>query len=147
MLRATCAPGLSRCLERELIDLGYTVESTDHTGVETRARLIDGMRMTLRLRTAYHVLQRFGDLRAKDADAMYEGAVRLPWERVIPTDGYVSVVSSVRNETIRNSMFANMRLKDAIVDRVQRRACTTGGDCMRPGVARGAGRAPRPLAG
>lgn len=118
LLRATCAPGLSRCLERELIDLGYTVESTDHTGVETRARLIDGMRMTLRLRTAYHVLQRFGDLRAKDADAMYEGAVRLPWERVIPTDGYVSVVSSVRNETIRNSMFANMRLKDAIVDRV-----------------------------
>ena len=118
LLRATCAPGLSSWLAREIKDLGYSVESTDHTGVEIRARLVDGMRLILRLRTAYHVLQRFGDIRAKDADAMYEGAVRLPWERVIPTDGYISVVSAVRNETIRNSMFANMRLKDAIVDRV-----------------------------
>lgn len=118
LLRATCAPGLSPWLAQELQELGYSPESQNHTGVEVRARLIDAMRLCLELRTAYHILQRFGDLRAKDASAMYEGAVRLPWERVIPPQGYVTVTSTVRNETIRNTMFANMRLKDAIVDRI-----------------------------
>lgn len=118
LLRATCAPGLAPWLAEEVEQLGYSIESRDHTGVEVRARLVDGMRMILGLRTAYHVLQRFGDIRAKDADAMYEGAVRLPWERVIPPEGYVSVVSAVKNDTISNTMFANMRLKDAIVDRL-----------------------------
>jgi putative N6-adenine-specific DNA methylase len=118
LLRATCAPGLSPWLAREIESLGYEVENTDHTGVEIRGLMVDAMRLTLRLRTAYHVLQRFADLRARDADAMYEGAIRLPWERVIPPDGYVTVTSTVKNETIRNTMFANMRLKDAIVDRV-----------------------------
>ena len=68
LLRATCAPGLSPWLEREIVELGYEIESTDHTGVEIRARLVDGMRLVLRLRTAYHVLQRFGDIRAKDPE-------------------------------------------------------------------------------
>lgn len=117
-LRATCAPGLSPWLRREIESLGHEVEHVDHTGVELRGTMRDSMRLILRLRTAYHVLQRFADLRARDGEAMYQGAVRLPWERVIPTDGYVTVTSTIRNDTIRNSMFANMRLKDAIVDRI-----------------------------
>ena len=118
LLRLPCAPGLTPWLEQEVRDLGYDVEGSDHTGVELRGRMVDAMRLTLRLRTAYHVLQRFGDLRARDAEAMYQGAIRLPWERVISPDGHVTVTSTVRNDSIRNSMFANMRLKDAIVDRI-----------------------------
>ena len=117
-LRATCAPGLSPWLEQELRSLGHEPLGTDHTGVEVRATMAEGMRLALRLRTAFHLLQRFADLDARTADQMYEQAVRLPWERVLAPDGYVSVASSVRNETIRNSMFANVRLKDAIVDRI-----------------------------
>lgn len=118
LLRATCAPELAPWLRQEVEDLGYEIEHKDHTGVEIRGLMRDAMRLTLRLRTAYHVLQRFADLKAKDSDAMYEGAIRLPWERVIPPDGYVTVTSMVKNDSINNSMFANMRLKDAIVDRI-----------------------------
>ena len=118
LLRATCAPELAPWLRREVEGLGYEIQHADHTGVEIRGIMRDAMRLTLRLRTAYHVLQRFADLRAKDADAMYESALRLPWERVIPSNGYVTVTSTVKNESINNSMFANMRLKDAIVDRI-----------------------------
>ena len=89
LLRATCAPELAPWLRQEVEDLGYEIEHKDHTGVEIRGLMRDAMRLTLRLRTAYHVLQRFADLKAKDSDAMYEGAIRLPWERVIPPDGYV----------------------------------------------------------
>ncbi len=120
ILRMTCAPGLSPWLSREVESLGYTIEASDHTGVEIKGRLVDAMRLNLRLRTAFHILQRFGDLYPSNADELYEGASGLPWERVIPADGYLSVVSTVRNETIRNSMFANVKLKDAIVDRLQR---------------------------
>ena len=120
ILRATCAPGLSPWLVKEIESLGYAVENKDHTGVEIKGRMVDAMKLVLHLRTAFHVLQRFADLYPKNADELFEGASGLPWERVIPADGYLTVVSTVRNETIRNSMFANVELKDAIVDRIQR---------------------------
>lgn len=120
ILRVTCAPGLAPWLRAEIEALGYEVESADHTGVEIKGRLADAMRLVLRIRTGFHVLQRFGDLYPKNADDLYEAASGLPWERVIPTDGYLSVVSTVQNDTIQNSMFANVKLKDAIVDRIQR---------------------------
>ena len=90
----------------------------DHMGVEVNVTTSDAMKLNLHLRTAFHVLQRFADIRCKNAEEMYRETVRLPWERVIKPDGYISVVSTVRNDTITNSMFPNMRLKDAIVDRM-----------------------------
>ena len=119
-LRATCAPGLTPWLAAEVEALGFELSGSDHTGVETSGTMVDAMRLLLNLRTAFHVLQRFADIYPRDADDLYEQASGLPWERVIPVDGYLSVVSVVQNDTIRNSMFPNVRPKDAIVDRLQR---------------------------
>lgn len=119
--RVTCAPGLSLALETELVELGLPIDRRDHTGVELECTMAQAMSVLLHSRIAFHVLQRFGNLWAKDADGLYEGAVTLPWERVIPANGYVCVTSVVDNPTIRNSMFANVRLKDAIVDRIAER--------------------------
>lgn len=116
--RVTCAPGLAPALEAELQAAGLTTARRDHTGVELNCTMEQAMSVLLQSRVAFHVLQRFGDLWAADADGLYEGAQKLPWERVIPDDGYVCVTSVVDNPTIRNSMFANVRLKDAIVDRI-----------------------------
>ncbi|MDG2199988.1 MAG: hypothetical protein P8K80_02235 [Phycisphaerales bacterium] len=116
--RVSCAPGLSPWLAQEVEGLGLPVEKTDYTGVATRGTMVDGMRMLLWLRTGYHVLQRFADIRAVDADMLYAETVRLPWERVIPPDGCLTVVSAVDNPTITNSMFPNVKVKDAIVDRL-----------------------------
>ena len=119
-IRVTCAPGLSTLLRQEMTELGLKVEAEDPTGVEVRGRLADGMRIALRSRLAYHVLQRFADVYAKNVDQIYEAALGLPWERVIPADGYLSVVSATRTTAERNTMFINMRLKDAIVDRINK---------------------------
>lgn len=116
--RITCGPGLAPALEQELATLGLTGGHRTHTGIEFKITTEQAMQVLLHSRIAFHVLQRFGDLWAKDADGLYEGAVKLPWERVIPADGYLCVTSVVDNPTIRNSMFANVRLKDAIVDRI-----------------------------
>ncbi|MAA52680.1 MAG: RNA methyltransferase [Phycisphaerae bacterium] len=118
--RISCAPGLSTWLGSEIESLGLSVESTDHTGVFTRATMADAMRMLLWLRTGFHVLQRFADIRATDADMLYAETTRLPWERVIPPDGTITVVSAVDNPTITNSMFPNVKIKDAIVDRLMK---------------------------
>jgi putative N6-adenine-specific DNA methylase len=116
--RVSCAPGLAPWLATELEQLGLPVDSTDHTGVATRGTMVDGMRMLLELRTAYHVLQRFADIKATDPTMLHAETTRLPWERVIPVDGYLSVISSVNTPSVNNSMFPNVRVKDAIVDRL-----------------------------
>jgi putative N6-adenine-specific DNA methylase len=54
-----------------------------------------------------------------NADDIYKNLVNYPWETILPDDGYFSVTSNVLNPTINNSMFANLRVKDAIVDRMR----------------------------
>ncbi|MBC8310031.1 MAG: class I SAM-dependent RNA methyltransferase [Phycisphaerales bacterium] len=116
--RVTCAPSLAPYLKQELEALGFECFSMDKTGVEIEATTTDCMMLNLRLRTAFHVLQRFADINCRNADELYSEAKRLPWDRVIDPNGFVSVQSNVRNETITNSMFPNMRLKDAICDKL-----------------------------
>jgi 23S rRNA G2445 N2-methylase RlmL len=43
----------------------------------------------------------------------------IAWEQYIAEDGYLCVTSSVDNPTIRDSRFANVKVKDAIVDRIK----------------------------
>ena len=118
-LRITCAPGLAPALADEVAALGLTVETTEHTGVTVRhATARDVMRLNLELRTALHVLKPIVSFRCDHPDRLYERLSRFAWETLIPDDGYVSVVSKVRTPSIDNTMFANLRVKDAIVDRI-----------------------------
>jgi len=116
--RVTCAPSLAPYLKAELEQLGFDCLSMDKTGVETLATTTEAMQLNLRLRTAFHVLQRFADINCRNADELYSEAKRLPWDRVIDSAGFLSISSNVRNESITNSMFPNMRLKDAICDKL-----------------------------
>ena len=54
------------------------------------------------------------------ADELYAQVSRIPWEQHIREDGYLSVMSSVENPTIRDTRFASLRCKDAIVDRIKK---------------------------
>jgi 23S rRNA G2445 N2-methylase RlmL len=56
---------------------------------------------------------------AKTPDELYKKVSRISWEETIPEDGYFSVTSSVNNPTIKDSRFANVKCKDAIVDRIK----------------------------
>jgi putative N6-adenine-specific DNA methylase len=56
---------------------------------------------------------------AENADAIYKNLLDYPWENVLPENGYFSITSNVNNPTINNSMYANLRVKDAIVDRLR----------------------------
>lgn len=114
----TAPKRLTSFLAKEVAALGYPVVAEHVTGVLTEGDLTDAMRLNLWIRTGHRVLYLLKSFAAPNADEMYRQALEIPWEEWIDVDGYVSVVSSVSNPTIRDSRFANVRLKDAFCDRL-----------------------------
>ena len=101
----------------EIGELGYTAVRVFKTGIELKGTLSDCIRLNLNLRCASQVLFSIREFRAENADQLYKELVELHWEEIISVDGYFSISSNVDNPTINNSLFANVRVKDAIVDR------------------------------
>lgn len=115
----TCPKACSTYLAQELSELGYPVDSEVSNGVFTSGDFNDCIRLNLQLRTGLRVLWEVGAFLAQDGEDLYYQANRLPWENWIPEDGYLSIVSSIRNDTVNNTKYPNLRLKDAIVDRIR----------------------------
>lgn len=117
----TCYKRLAPFLAEEVNALGYEVLESFATGVRMTGTLNDCIRLNLSLRCASHVLYSIQQFSAANADDVYRNIHRISWENILPDPGYFSVTSNVMNDTIHNSMFANLRVKDAIVDRVRSR--------------------------
>jgi 23S rRNA G2445 N2-methylase RlmL len=113
----TCSNRLSPYLEVEVKQLGYTPLRIFKTGVELTGTLEDCIKLNLNLRCASQVLFSVKEFKAFNADELYKNLVEFEWEDIIALDGYFSITSNVNNETITNNLFANVRVKDAIVDR------------------------------
>ncbi len=118
----TCARGVASWLADEIKQLGFPANGVMESGVRTTASLNDCMKLNLELRTGHRVLLQIAELRARDATMLYEKVVRLPWPDWIHPTGHLCITSSVENETIRDSRFANLKCKDAIVDAMVRDA-------------------------
>jgi len=114
----TCAKGLSDMLTGEIEALGYTIDSAHETGVEITGDLYDCMKLNLHLRTAFNVLYLLKHFDCRDPDRLYQEVTALPWEAIISPDEYVCVIGRIETPTIENTMFANLKIKDAIVDRI-----------------------------
>ena len=115
----TCAKGITPFLREELLLLGFPVLSETVAGLTTEGTFDDTLRLNLHLRTGHRVLFLIREFTAHDADALYYAVSEIPWEQYIAEDGYLCVTSSVDNPTIRDSRFANVKVKDAIVDRIK----------------------------
>lgn len=115
----TCAKGITPFLREELLQLRFPVLSETIAGIATEGTMDDMLRLNLHLRTAHRVLFLIKEFTAPDADALYGAVSEIAWEQYIAEDGYFCVTSSVDNPTIRDSRYANVRCKDAIVDRIR----------------------------
>lgn len=113
----TCSNRLSPYLEKEILELGFKPVRTFKTGVELKGTLQDCIRLNLNLRCASQVLFSIKECRAFTANDLYKAVFGMPWEDIMAADGYFSITSNVSNETITNNLFANVKVKDAIVDR------------------------------
>jgi putative N6-adenine-specific DNA methylase len=119
MILITCAKGIPPYLREELLAMGFPVLDETIAAIATEGTIDDTLRLNLFLRTGHRVLFLISEFAAPDADALYHAVSQIAWEEYLAPDGYVCVTSSVDNPTIRDSRFANVKCKDAIVDRIK----------------------------
>ena len=115
----TCHKWLSPVLQKEVIDLGFKLDRVFQTGVELTGTVEDCIRLNLNLRCASQVMYSLKAFICNDPDELYKQLVNIPWETMIDPGGYFSVTSNVFHPTINTNLFANLRVKDAIVDRMR----------------------------
>ncbi|WP_221391740.1 class I SAM-dependent RNA methyltransferase [Dyadobacter sp. NIV53] len=120
----TCNKRLAPYVEQEVKDLGFEIEEAFITGVRIKGTINDCIKLNLNLYCASQVLYSLQQFEAKNADDVYNHLLKISWEDIIPDPGYFSVTSNVQNPTINNNMFANVRVKDAIVDRLREKRGT-----------------------
>jgi putative N6-adenine-specific DNA methylase len=116
----TCSNRLAPWLEKEISELGYTPVNRFKTGIELSGTLEDCMKLNMHLRCASQVLFSLYRITARNGEELYREAGRLDWDQIIPQDGYFSITSQVNNLSVNNELYANVKLKDAIVDRFRK---------------------------
>jgi putative N6-adenine-specific DNA methylase len=117
----TCSAGLVDYLRQEVEALGYQSCEYHKTGIEIQGDYYDTMRLNLYLRTAFNVLFQLKQFKCYSPDELYRAIKDIPWEDIISPTEYLSVVGRTNTKHVKNSMYANMKVKDAIVDRISER--------------------------
>ena len=115
----TCNNRLSPYLQQEIRDLGYSIVRAFATGVELNGSIADCIPLNLQLRSASQVLYSLKNFQADHPDDVYNAVKEIDWEDILKEDGYFSVTSNVQHPSVNNSLFTNLRVKDAIVDRMR----------------------------
>ncbi|OKS89178.1 THUMP domain-containing class I SAM-dependent RNA methyltransferase [Mucilaginibacter polytrichastri] len=115
----TCNKRLSPYLQQEVEALGFEIKRSFSTGVELLGTVNDCIALNLNLRCASQILYLLKSFTAADPQQLYDNLVTVEWENLIDFSGYFSITSNVNNEHIRTPLFANVKVKDAIVDRIK----------------------------
>ncbi|CAN5340376.1 THUMP domain-containing protein [soil metagenome] len=115
----TCNKRLSPYLQQEVEDLGFKPVRVFQTGLELLGTVTDCIALNLNLRCASQVLYLIKSFNADDPKQLYDEVVTIEWEKLIDFSGYFSVSSTVNNEHILTPLFANVKVKDAIADRIK----------------------------
>ena len=118
----TCNKRLVPLLGEEVKELGFEIQKSFSTGVEINGTMNDCIRLNLSLRCASQVLYSLKEFGANKPEEVYMQLVAYPWETLIAKDGYFSVTSTVDHFTVNNNLFVNVKVKDAIADRIRRHA-------------------------
>jgi putative N6-adenine-specific DNA methylase len=129
----TCHKWLAPALQQEVEALGFKTDRVFQTGVELTASVTECIRLNLNLRTASQVMYSLKSFICNDPDELYRQTLGIPWERLIARNGYFSVTSNVYHPTISTNLYANLRVKDAIVDTMRRASAirpSTGSDLV-----------------
>lgn len=117
--RSPLPPYIAPVLRQEIERLGYKVTHEGPLDVALEGTKTDCMHLNLHLRTANKVLFLIKSFKANNPDKLYQQLYQVKWEDILDENGYLCITSYVNNEKILNTQFANVRVKDAIVDRLK----------------------------
>jgi 23S rRNA G2445 N2-methylase RlmL len=115
----SCLKRLAPYVQQEVAELGFPILQNFSSGIETEGSLNDCIKLNLNLRCASQVRYSLKSFEANHPDDVYNNLLDVEWETMLSPDGYFSVTNSVDHPTVTNTMFINVRVKDAIVDRMR----------------------------
>ena len=118
-IRLTCAHGQHEMLADELRSFGHEPTRIDRSGVECHGDLTLIMKLNLESRIAMRVLVLMRTFDCTHIDSLYSHIHNMNWEELIDVDGHLTVTSTVRTKSVDNTMYPNLKVKDAIVDRIR----------------------------
>src|SRR3954465_2028954 len=118
---ATCPRGAEEALESELRSLGAKGVRPGQGGVRFTGERETALRGCLELRTALRVLEPIGEFPAADAEQLYEGAAKLPWQELIASRQTFAVAATGRAPGLTHTHFVELKIKDAVVDSLRAR--------------------------
>ncbi|MDY4610830.1 MAG: bifunctional 23S rRNA (guanine(2069)-N(7))-methyltransferase RlmK/23S rRNA (guanine(2445)-N(2))-methyltransferase RlmL [Sphaerochaetaceae bacterium] len=118
---ATASANQNDLVEMEARQAGSTDVYVTNGGVEFEADLAVAYRFCLWTRTATRVLLAlFQDECVTSADELYDSSIQIPWENWVTPENTFAVTETVTDcRWLKNSHFAALRVKDAIVDRIR----------------------------
>lgn len=116
----SCSKRIAPYLDQEVRELGLSPTRTFATGVELNGSVNDCITLNLNLRCASQVLYSLKEFYCNGPDDLYEALIRYPWESLLTPESYFSITSNAQHFTVNNEMFVNVKVKDAIADRMRR---------------------------
>ncbi|MFV0289748.1 MAG: class I SAM-dependent RNA methyltransferase [Mangrovibacterium sp.] len=120
-LVATTYAGLENVLAEELINLHADDVQIGRRAVNFSGDLEMVYRANYSLRTALKVLINLKEFKLKKVEDLYQQALDIKWENIFESDATFAVQAQAFNSNLfRNSMFAGLKVKDAIVDRFRK---------------------------
>lgn len=115
------AKGTENALEKELIDMGATIEKVTHGGVSVSHSDPEFyMLINLKSRIGLRVLVPLIEFPAADKSELYKGARKIHWENYFNVDQTFRLNSHISSSFTTHSNYPSLVVKDAIADRFRK---------------------------
>lgn len=115
---ASCPEGFESALDTELQRIGLRKTRRLKGRVTFTGTVRDAYRACLWGRLASRVFVVLGRFDCWDANALYDGVYRIPWEQILIDRASIAVTARGTNRELRNTHYAALCVKDAICDRL-----------------------------
>lgn len=113
---ATCPKGVEDLLAKECEQLGLNNVHQGKGGISFDGLLEGAYNLCLWSRLASRVLLKLSKFEIKDYDELYASVKATDWSEHMLPDATFAIDCFTSHETVTNSHFATLRIKDAIVD-------------------------------
>jgi putative N6-adenine-specific DNA methylase len=114
--------GIEEVLAREIQELGGNDIKVGNRAVHFSGDTAMIYRTNYRLRTALRIFKQIDSFKFNNIDDFYIKCMKIRWERFMNlNDSFVIQSTVLQSELFKNSMFASLKLKDAIADRFRQR--------------------------
>jgi len=118
---ATAAFGLESVVARELKGLGFEGVSSENGRLSFSGNVRDVAKANIWLRTADRVLIEAARFACSDFEELFQGVLKVPWEKMIPFDGVVHVTGRSVRSKLSSVPACQSVVKKAVIQAMKRK--------------------------